>query len=146
VIPVPQSVLESLAGAFGTTGARLSHFAGGRQDNDGVIYAYPYENKQRLLKIMAIPAQEQRTGLFRLEERLRFMHFLGKNGAPIAARLETASTLSSPQDNCMSLFCPAGTCGSATAWTSRRERLKTRPCGTSRSFEIGARQLACCTA
>jgi hypothetical protein len=27
---------------------------------------------------------EQRSGLFRLEERLRFMSFLGENGAPIA--------------------------------------------------------------
>jgi Ser/Thr protein kinase RdoA (MazF antagonist) len=84
VIPVPQSVLEWLAGSIGTTSASLSHFAGGREDNDGVIYAYPYKNGRRLLKIMALPAQEQRSGLFRLEERLRFMRFLGENGAPIA--------------------------------------------------------------
>lgn len=42
MIPVPQSVLDSLASRVGTTSAGLSHFAGGRQDNDGVIYAYPY--------------------------------------------------------------------------------------------------------
>ena len=78
MIPVPQSVLESLAGAIGTTSANLSHFAGGRQDNDGVIYAYPYKNRRRLLKIMAISAQEQRSWLFRLEERMRFMRFLGE--------------------------------------------------------------------
>jgi Ser/Thr protein kinase RdoA (MazF antagonist) len=93
MIPVPQFVLESLAGSFGTTDAHLGHFAGGRQENDGVIYSYPYHTGQRLLKIIAFPAQEQRSGLFRLEERLRFMRFLGENGAPIAF------PLLSPQDN-----------------------------------------------
>jgi Ser/Thr protein kinase RdoA (MazF antagonist) len=93
MIPVPQSILVSLAGSFGATSAALSHFAGGRQDNDGVIYAYPYEKGRRLLKIMAFPAQEQSSALFRLEERLRFMRFLGENGAPIAF------PLLSPQDN-----------------------------------------------
>jgi Ser/Thr protein kinase RdoA (MazF antagonist) len=84
MIPVPQSVLESLAGAFGTTDVRMSHFASGRQENDGVIYAYPYKKARRLLKIMAFPAQEQHSALFRMEERLDFMRFLGEKGAPIA--------------------------------------------------------------
>jgi hypothetical protein len=34
MIPVPQPVLESLAKAVGTTGVDLSHFAGGREEND----------------------------------------------------------------------------------------------------------------
>ena len=41
MIPVPQTVLESLARSFGTTAAELSHFGGGREDSDGIVYAYP---------------------------------------------------------------------------------------------------------
>jgi Ser/Thr protein kinase RdoA (MazF antagonist) len=35
------------------------------------------------LKILAIPVNDQRSGLFCLEERLRFVRFLGENGAQI---------------------------------------------------------------
>lgn len=94
MIPVPQAVLESLAESYGTVASNLSQFAGGREESDGVIYAYPYQDKRRLLKIMAISAHDQRGGLFRLEERLRFMRFLGENGAPIAyPRLSPDSNL-----------------------------------------------------
>jgi hypothetical protein len=64
--------------------ANLDHFAGGREESDGVIYAYPHQDARRLLKIMAIPVQEQHRGLFCLDERLKFMRFLGENDAPIA--------------------------------------------------------------
>jgi Ser/Thr protein kinase RdoA (MazF antagonist) len=84
MIPVPQPVLESLARSFGTFAADLSHFGGGREESDGVIYVYPYHGSRRLLKIMALAADDQRGGRYRLEERLRFMRFLGENGAPIA--------------------------------------------------------------
>jgi Ser/Thr protein kinase RdoA (MazF antagonist) len=77
-------VLTSLADAYGTTYAQLDHFAGGREENDGVIYAYPYGDARRLLKIMAIPVGDQRRGRLCLEERLRFMRFLGARGARIA--------------------------------------------------------------
>jgi Ser/Thr protein kinase RdoA (MazF antagonist) len=71
----------------------VSHFAGGREENDGVIYAYPHKGDRRLLKVMAFPTDDQRRGLFCLEERLRFMRFLGDHGAPIAF------PLLSPQEN-----------------------------------------------
>ncbi len=84
MIPVPQPVLESLGGAFGTTSADLRRFGGGSESSDGVVYAYAHRDARRLLKIMALPAEDQRRGLFCLDERLRFMRFLGENGAPIA--------------------------------------------------------------
>ena len=84
MIPVPHPALESLAQCFGTEAADLSLFGGGREESDGVVYAYPHEDRQRLLKILAIPADTQRRGLLCLEERLRFAHFLGQNGAHIA--------------------------------------------------------------
>jgi len=84
MIPVSQTVLSALARSFGTTAADLSRFGGGREDSDGIVYDYPFGATQRLLKVMAIPAEGQRRGLLCLEERLRFMRFCGENGARIA--------------------------------------------------------------
>lgn len=84
MIPVPPPVLESLAHSFGTVATNLSHFGGGRPESDGVVYAYPHKDARRLLKIMAIPVENQQRGHLCLEERLQFMRFLGENGAQIA--------------------------------------------------------------
>ena len=83
MIPVPGPVLESLAPAYGTTTPQLSHFGGGEEYSDGVLYAYPHADTRRLLKILAFPADNQHIGLFCLEERLRFVRFLGENQAQI---------------------------------------------------------------
>ncbi len=83
MIAVPSQVLEELARAFGVQAAQCIHFSGGREDSDGVIYRFPYQADYRLMKIMAIPASEQREGLFCLEERFRFSRFMGENGARI---------------------------------------------------------------
>src|SRR5512143_4128221 len=83
MIPVPDPVLESLSKTFGTKADSLSHFGGGREDSDGGVYAYPYQDRRRLLKILVIPVETQRRGLFCFEERLRFMRYLGENGARI---------------------------------------------------------------
>jgi Ser/Thr protein kinase RdoA (MazF antagonist) len=71
----------------------LTHFGGGREDSDGIVYAYPYGETRCLLKILAFPEAESRRGLFCLDERLRFMHYLGENGAAVAFPLP------SPQGN-----------------------------------------------
>lgn len=84
MISVPDPVLETLAYSFGTTMSHLTHFAGGREDSDGVIYAYPHNENRRLLKIMTVQEAEFQRGLLRLEERLRFMRYLGEKGAYIA--------------------------------------------------------------
>jgi Ser/Thr protein kinase RdoA (MazF antagonist) len=84
MIPVPQTVLDNFAIQFHTSASHFKRIGGGREDSDGIVYAYPYQERQRLLKIMAIPATDRQDGLFRLDERLKFMRFLGENGAPIA--------------------------------------------------------------
>ena len=84
MIPIPQPILEALARSFGLQPDQLVPFGGGREDSDGVVYAYPYQERRRLLKIMAIPAESEQRGLFSLEERIRFMRFLGERGAHIA--------------------------------------------------------------
>jgi Ser/Thr protein kinase RdoA (MazF antagonist) len=83
MIPVPGPVLESLAKLIGTEFAYLQHFGGGQESSDGIVYAYPHKGNRRLLKIMAIPVDDRRRGLLSLQERLRFVRFLGENGAPI---------------------------------------------------------------
>jgi len=83
MIPVPQPVIESLAETFGTKAAHLSNFGGGQEESDGIVYAYPFGDTQRLLKILAIPIEQQRIGLLCLNERLKFVRFLGENGANI---------------------------------------------------------------
>ena len=83
MIPVPKSVLESLAQSFGTVAGQLDRFGGGLKESDGVVYAYPHQDSRRLLKIMAIPIVNQQNGLFCLKERMSFVRFLGEHGAPI---------------------------------------------------------------
>jgi Ser/Thr protein kinase RdoA (MazF antagonist) len=83
MIPVPESTLESLAAMYGVNRSDLKHFGGGQESSDGIVYAYPYNNTQRLLKIMAIPKDGQRVGQLCLEGRLQFMRYLGENGARI---------------------------------------------------------------
>ncbi len=83
MITVPAPVLNTLAGRYATTASHLAYFGGGREESDGIVYAYPYEDRRRLLKILAIPTEDRRTGLFCLDERLQFVRFLGDHGARI---------------------------------------------------------------
>ncbi|MBN1371030.1 MAG: phosphotransferase [Anaerolineaceae bacterium] len=83
MIPVPPEVLAAFAPLYGTTAARLMYFAAGKEFSDGIVYAYPHGSQGRLLKLMVIPLSEKQRGLFRLDERLRFVRYLGENGAPI---------------------------------------------------------------
>ncbi len=84
MIPVSEAALEALAIAYGATPSTLRHFGGGEESSDGVVYSYPYQDTQRLLKIMAIPKDEQRVGVLCLEGWLQFMRYLGENEARIA--------------------------------------------------------------
>ncbi|RPI86998.1 MAG: hypothetical protein EHM41_06530 [Chloroflexi bacterium] len=80
MIPVPPAVLEKLAQAYDSQAGVLSHFSGGSEGSDGILYAYPYQDRMRLLKVMALPIEQKSNGLFRLEERLRFARFVGERG------------------------------------------------------------------
>ncbi len=82
MISVPQSVLETICASFEINSQRLVFMGGGREYSDGVVYAYPYQNVSRVLKIGAL--KESDTGGFlRMEERLKFVHFLGEQGVNI---------------------------------------------------------------
>ena len=93
MIPVPSQVLEQLAAFYGVQADQLRRFGGGREDSDGIVYSYPSGTGRQLLKILAIPEKDQHRGLFCLDERLRFVRFLGEHQAPIVY------PLLSPQGN-----------------------------------------------
>jgi Ser/Thr protein kinase RdoA (MazF antagonist) len=84
MIPISNTALQALAQTFQIAPDTLAHFGGGREDSDGIVYAYPFGDARRLLKILAFPEADSRRGLFCLDERLRFMRFLGENGAAVA--------------------------------------------------------------
>ncbi|MBN1247994.1 MAG: phosphotransferase [Anaerolineae bacterium] len=84
MIPVPAPIQADLAQQFGVEPDALRHFGGGDASSDGIVCAYPHEQGRRLLKIMAIPLDNPRRGRLALEERLRFMHYLGEHGATVA--------------------------------------------------------------
>jgi amicoumacin kinase len=84
MITVPAPVLAALAQLYNLPPAALAHFSGGREESDGEIFVYPYQDRRRLLKVMALPEDQAELGLFRLEERLRFAHRAGEAGIRLA--------------------------------------------------------------
>ncbi len=82
MIPVPEPILVSLCAAFAIDRQSLAFLGGGRGDSDGIAYTYPWQGQTRVLKILAIQG-DQPAGLRCIEERLKFIHFLGEHGANI---------------------------------------------------------------
>jgi amicoumacin kinase len=80
--PVPEDILSSLAAAFGTAIPSLTYLGGGREDSDGIAYTYPHGDESHVLKIMAMRSDDP-DNLLRLEERLKFMHFMGQRGLQV---------------------------------------------------------------
>jgi Ser/Thr protein kinase RdoA (MazF antagonist) len=83
VIPVPRVVLEALAAKYHIPDQQLVKFGGGEESSDGIVFRYPFNQNQRLLKVMAFPLAEQRISRMCFEERLKFIRYLGENGANI---------------------------------------------------------------
>ena len=89
MIPVPQPVLEAVCAAFEIDPRWLAHLGGGGEESEGIVYAYPWLGGSRVLKIGALAADDP-AGLLRLEERLKFVHFLGEHGVEIVYPLARA--------------------------------------------------------
>jgi hypothetical protein len=82
MIPVPESIQASLAIHFSLSPGLMVQLGGGREDSDGIAYTCPTPAGEVVLKILAIPASDP-DGLARIEERLRFVQFLGQQGVDI---------------------------------------------------------------
>ena len=82
MIKVPDHVRTALSSGFKVQASDLTYLGGGRLDSDGITFTFTRDGQSFVLKILAF-AQKDSDALFRLEERLKFVHFLGDRGAPI---------------------------------------------------------------
>ncbi|MDP4091718.1 MAG: phosphotransferase, partial [Bacillota bacterium] len=83
MIAVPDLILSKMAVLFGTDRDSLSFFAGGREDSDGALYTFHENGSEKVLKILAIPVKEKEAAFKKIDERIKFVHFLGENGVDI---------------------------------------------------------------
>lgn len=83
MIALSDVILAKMAEKFGIDKASLSFLGGGREDSDGILYSYPTDGSERVLKILAIPYAEKEQAVKKMDERLKFVHFLGENGVDI---------------------------------------------------------------
>jgi Ser/Thr protein kinase RdoA (MazF antagonist) len=90
MIKVPSNVLKKLCLAYQTTDADITYLGGGREDSDGIAYTYYLKDKKMVLKILEMekPAEQ---GLQILEERLKFVNFIGSQGIDIAYPVKNSS-------------------------------------------------------
>lgn len=84
MITVTEEALSELCVKIGINKGALEYLGGGRGDSDGIVYTFTNGIRKMALKIIAIPKQEKET-LDRLDLRIRYAGFLGKNGVRIAA-------------------------------------------------------------
>ena len=82
MIKVPPHVLESLAACFGVAPSALTFLGGGREDSDGIVYTFQQGDRPLVMKVLALPAGDA-FGMARMQERLKFVHFLGQHGVDI---------------------------------------------------------------
>ena len=87
MIKVPEIVKSCLASGFQVESTDLTYLGGGRIDSDGIAYTYTRDGQSFVLKILAFRVDDS-DALVRLEERLKFVHFLGEGGAHIVKPLE----------------------------------------------------------
>jgi len=90
MIKVPSNVLALLCLAYQTTDTDITYLGGGREDSDGIAYSYYLNDKKMVLKILVMDKPGQ-ADLEALEERLKFVNFLGSQGIDIAYPVENSS-------------------------------------------------------
>jgi amicoumacin kinase len=93
MITITHEILNRIAAAVGLDSTALTPLGGGREDSDGITYSFPHPSGVRVLKILDIPAGSTSKvsaadGLARLDERLKYAHFLGENGVDIVYPIE----------------------------------------------------------
>jgi Ser/Thr protein kinase RdoA (MazF antagonist) len=82
VTQIPASIFSELVARYGFTPAQMEYFSGGHEWSDGILFEYKEANPIILLKFMVMPLHDF-FGIERLQERLRFASFLGKNQVPM---------------------------------------------------------------
>ena len=88
--PIALHRIHAAARPYGVEAADLVQFAGGRIESDGVLYRYRDGGSDRLLKFLEIPG-DRPGDLAKVEERIRFMRFLGEHDVPVALPIPSPS-------------------------------------------------------
>ncbi|WP_187355293.1 phosphotransferase enzyme family protein [Paenibacillus tengchongensis] len=85
MIQIADASLAALANRFGTRMDDLTYVGGGKEESDGVLYAYrdPGASADMVLKILAIPKADEARAFKEIDERTRFVYFLGEQGMEI---------------------------------------------------------------
>ena len=81
---VPENILTEMAAAFGAARSGLTFLGGGREDGDGIVYAYTQGEHAYALKILAIEQNDLERAMVRIEARLRFANYIGEAGVRCA--------------------------------------------------------------
>lgn len=85
---IPDTMMQTLSQQHGTTASALSYLGGGQGGSDGIVYQYDADGKTWTLKFMILPTQDA-GALDRVTARLKFVHYLGEHGVPLAYPLLT---------------------------------------------------------
>jgi amicoumacin kinase len=79
---IPEPILTGFCSRFSITRDHLSYLGGGQESSDGTTFSFPFESRERVLKVMELlPSDPDK--LLCLQERLKFARFLGEQGVDI---------------------------------------------------------------
>jgi Ser/Thr protein kinase RdoA (MazF antagonist) len=83
MIKVSEKAFSQLCHSYDIKGENLSFLGGGREDSDGIAYVYDNKGQKKVLKILAFhkPCTKELTAM---DERLKFIQYLGEGGIDIA--------------------------------------------------------------
>lgn len=88
MIKVPEPALSYLCHSYEIKPENLKYLGGGREDSDGIAYVYQDKGGKKVFKVLSI----KKPGIIdlpALDQRLKFIHYLGENGIDIAFPKET---------------------------------------------------------
>lgn len=81
MIQLSDEIFEKLLKRLSLKKDEVTYLAGGREDNDGILYSFVREGKKKVIKIAA---KDNERSAACLEEKLDFAHYLGECGISIA--------------------------------------------------------------
>lgn len=85
MVKLSSELLKKFAAHFCLKTDDLEYLAGGREDNDGIVYVFRKAQRKFILKIVALDKDKS---LDRVIKKLEFAHFLGEQGVSIACPRE----------------------------------------------------------
>ncbi|MFC3746908.1 phosphotransferase enzyme family protein [Paenibacillus sp. GCM10012306] len=84
MIKISDHSLDTMAKKFGTQMDALTFVGGGGEESDGILYGYRSGSRDMVLKIMAVPKKDADRAFKEMNERTRFINYLGTHGMDIA--------------------------------------------------------------